>query len=113
MLLRAMVRFLLPALVVTGAAVPAAPLITEFAANSLGAIADEDAALQDWIEIHNPDPIPAALNGWYLTDNAASLTKWRFPAVTLAPGDFLVVFASGKDRRVAGQPLHTNFFFFF
>jgi hypothetical protein len=92
-----------------GTVAPAAPLITEFAANSLGAIADEDAALQDWIEIHNPDPTPAALNGWYLTDNVASRTKWRFPAVTLAPGDFLVIFASGKDRRVAGQPLHTNF----
>ncbi len=87
----------------------AAPLITEFAANSLAAVLDEDATLQDWIEIHNPDPTPAALDGWYLTDNAASRTKWRFPAVTLAPGDFLVVFASGKDRRVAGQPLHANF----
>ncbi|MFO1524323.1 MAG: lamin tail domain-containing protein, partial [Kiritimatiellia bacterium] len=102
---------LLPVAALLMAGLPArpAPLITEFAANSMGAIPDEDAAPQDWIEIHNPDAAPAALNGWYLTDNASNRTKWRFPAVTLAPGEFLVVFASGKDRRVPGLPLHANF----
>ena len=45
-----------------------------------------------------------------LTDSAGTLQKWLFPAgVTLQPGEFLVVFASGKDRAVAGQELHTNF----
>ena len=32
-----------------------------------------------------------------------------FPSTNLAGGEFLVVFASGKDRRVSGKPLHTNF----
>src|SRR5439155_23661552 len=44
-----------------------------------------------------------------LTDDANDLTKWRFPATNLDAGGFLVVFASGKDRRVAGAPLHTRF----
>ena len=53
--------------------------------------------------------IAAAVNldGWSLTDTAGNLTKWRFPATNLATGASLVVFASGKDRRVPGATLHT------
>ncbi|MFC1601797.1 LamG-like jellyroll fold domain-containing protein, partial [Candidatus Sumerlaeota bacterium] len=32
-----------------------------------------------------------------------------FPAVTLAAGEHLVVFASGKNRAIAGSELHTDF----
>src|SRR5439155_7818447 len=32
-----------------------------------------------------------------------------FPATNLPPNSFMVIFASGKDRRIAGAPLHTNF----
>src|SRR6185436_11680752 len=42
-------------------------------------------------------------------DNANNLTKWRFPATNLAGGGFLVVFASGNDRRIPGARLHTDF----
>ena len=35
--------------------------------------------------------------------------KWQFPEVSLAPGGYLVVFASGKDRRDPAGQLHTNF----
>lgn len=49
------------------------------------------------------------LDGWYLTDNAGNLTKWRFPATNLAGGSFMIVFASAKDRRVPGSRLHTSF----
>lgn len=85
------------------------PVITEFAASNQSGLQDEDGDRPDWVEIHNPDPTPAVLTNWYLTDNAGTKTKWRFPVTTIAPGGYLVVFASGKDRRVPGQPLHTNF----
>ena len=85
------------------------PVISEFVADNETGLRDDDNTVQDWIEIHNPSTSPFSLNGWYLTDNATNLTKWRFPAVTLAPGDFMVVFASNKDRRIPGAALHTNF----
>ena len=85
------------------------PLITEFMADNDTTLDDEDGEFSDWIEVHNPDATPVDLTGWCLTDNAANLGKWPFPAVTLQPGGFLVVFASGKDRRVPGSELHTNF----
>ena len=85
------------------------PVISELMADNKSTISDEDSAFSDWVEIHNPTSAPIPLDGWYLTDKAANPTQWRFPAVTLAPGGFLVVWASGKNRSVAGAPLHTNF----
>ena len=85
------------------------PVISEFMAVNGDTLADQDGAYSDWIEIHNPTAGAVNLDGYYLTDDAASLTKWRLPAVALPSGGNLVVFASGKDRAVAGQQLHTNF----
>ena len=87
----------------------AAPLITEFMADNETVLADEDGDYSDWIEIHNPGGTSIELEGWHLTDNDGNLDKWAFPSVTLEPGGFLVVFASGKDRSVPGSELHTNF----
>ena len=53
--------------------------------------------------------MPINLAGWHLTDDAADLDKWTLPATNIPAGGYLVVFASGKDRAVAGQELHTNF----
>ena len=88
---------------------PGEPLITEFMAVNEGTRIDEDSNYPDWIEICNPTAEPAPLRGYYLTDDMEDLTKWRFPNVTLAPGEYLVVFASGLDRRIPGRELHTNF----
>jgi hypothetical protein len=89
---------------------PATPVITEFLASNQTGLVDADGDHPDWIEIHNPDGVAVDLGGYHLTDNAAQLTRWTFPSgVVIQPGGYLVVFASGKDRAVAGSPLHTNF----
>ncbi|WP_197528396.1 lamin tail domain-containing protein [Aeoliella mucimassa] len=88
----------------------AQPIITEFLASNSDVLDDEDGDSSDWIELYNAGDMPLDLNGWYLTDDAGDLTQWSFPAVTLGAGDYLVVFASGKDRADAdGTELHTNF----
>src|SRR2546427_6820180 len=86
-----------------------APLMIEFMAANVSVLADEDGEFSDWIEIHNPDSSPISLAGYHLTDNATNLDKWTFPAVSLNPGAYLVVFASGKDRVNPAGRLHTNF----
>lgn len=85
------------------------PRITEFMAANSGAVLDEDGESSDWIEILNPGPGAINLAGWRLTDDPANLALWTFPATNLAPGQYLVVFASGKNRAVAGARLHSNF----
>ncbi|HXJ60251.1 MAG TPA: lamin tail domain-containing protein, partial [Verrucomicrobiae bacterium] len=84
-------------------------LISEFMAVNENGLKDEDRARSDWIELYNSGTQAVNLGGWYLTDNRDSLTKWRFPLTPLAPGKFLIVFASDKNRAVAGRELHTNF----
>ncbi|MBN2508316.1 MAG: CotH kinase family protein [Verrucomicrobia bacterium] len=81
--------------------------ISEFVAVNVGGLRDEDRETSDWVEIYNGGSTHAALDGWHLTDDPTNMTKWRFPAATLLPGQFLVVFASGKDRDAAEW--HTNF----
>jgi hypothetical protein len=49
------------------------------------------------------------LEGWSLTSSLKKNRGWSFPSTNLAPGSHLLVWASGKDRRVPGAPLHTNF----
>ena len=84
-------------------------LITEFMAANKGVLADEDGAYSDWIEIHNPTDAPVSLDGWYLTDDSAALTKWQFPSVSIDAGGYLTVFASDKNRTDPAGTLHTNF----
>ncbi|PYM14012.1 MAG: hypothetical protein DME18_07715, partial [Verrucomicrobia bacterium] len=85
----------------------AQPVISEFMAAGNRVIADEDGDYPDWIEIHNPGTNAFNLIGWFLTDNATNLSKWRFPSVNLAANGNLVVFASGKDRTA--PRLHASF----
>jgi hypothetical protein len=97
------------ALWLAAVAAPAAPVISEFLASNRTGLSDQDGDRSDWIELHNPDPTPVDLEGWFLTDHAGNRTKWRLPGVSIPAGGFLVIFASSKDRRDPSGELHTNF----
>lgn len=84
-------------------------MISEIVADNSGTtLSDQDGFPADWIEIQNPGAA-ASINGYYLTDDPLNLTKWRLPDVTIGANGFLVVFATGKNRAVAGSELHANF----
>ncbi|WP_378015830.1 InlB B-repeat-containing protein [Adhaeribacter terreus] len=72
-------------------------------------ITDEDGAYSDWIELVNYGTTPIDLQGFGLTDLSSTPFKWVFPAKVMAPGEFLLVWASSKDRTDPSLPLHTNF----
>lgn len=84
-------------------------LITEFMAVNSNNIVDEDGEHSDWLEIYNNTDADIDLDGWYLTDDATVLNKWKFPSNTLQKGSYLVVFASDKNRIDPAKNLHTNF----
>lgn len=85
-------------------------ILTEFGASNSAVIQDQDGDYSDWIELHNAGAMDADLGGWYLSDSASNKVKWKIPVPTVVPaGGFLIVFASDKNRAVAGQELHTNF----
>ena len=83
--------------------------VSEFCARNDSILEDEDNETSDWIEIYNGKETAVDLEGYYLSDNTEDLTKWEFPSVTIAPYQYLVVFASGKNRRTPQSELHANF----
>ncbi len=85
-------------------------VITEFMAANGQILIDEDREYPDWIEIYNAGAA-VDLRGWALTDSTNTLAKWVFPSTNLGAGQFLVVFASGKNRTNTNTPwrLHTSF----
>ncbi len=79
--------------------VPAARLvINELQPSNAEVLVDEDGDSVDWIELHNPGGEAVDLGGWLLSDDPEP-GDWRFPPIRLDPGGFLLVYASGKDRR--------------
>src|SRR5262245_28281135 len=88
----------------------AGPLfISEVMASNTRTIKDEDGDYSDWIEIYNASRQSIDLFDWRLTDEPNDPGKWHFPSTNLGPGQALLVFASDKNRRTPGAPLHTNF----
>ncbi|HAB15609.1 MAG TPA: hypothetical protein DCE44_04070, partial [Verrucomicrobiales bacterium] len=96
-------------LLIPALALPADVVVSEFLASNKGGLADGYQDTPDWIELQNTGSEPVNLAGWHLTDNLAELGKWTFPNETLAPGAFLVVFASGRNERDPAGNLHTSF----
>ena len=84
-------------------------VISEFMAANTSFLQDEEGQYSDWIELYNAGTNAVSLDRWCLTDAAGTLAKWRFPAVTMASHQYLVVFASGNNRTNATGTLHTNF----
>jgi hypothetical protein len=104
-------KFLSAFLLITLTSLPAFAQvhITEFMASNTQTLTDQDGDSSDWIELQNPSSNSVSLLNWALTDSSGNPGKWRFPSTNMPPKSFLIVFASGKDRAVAGQELHTNF----
>ncbi len=90
-------------------ALAADPVITEFMASNSSTLLDGNGVASDWIEIFNKGDSAVDLAGYSLTDDRLDLDKWSFPSVTLNPGAYLVVFASGNSTPDPGGSLHTNF----
>jgi len=84
-------------------------VISEFMAINATLLEDEDGDFSDWIELHNRSTEAVDLEGWFLTDDEDKTRKWRFPAVSIKADEYVIVFASGKDRNDPNGCLHTNF----
>ena len=83
-------------------------IISEIMAAGQNVVSDEDGEYPDWIELQNMGAVAVNLANWSLTDNAALPQKWKFTSASIPAGEFLVVFASGKNRA-SGDTLHTSF----
>lgn len=84
--------------------------ITEIMANNTYTYKDDYEEYSDYIEIYNGYKTKINLLGYYLSDSEYETSKWQFPNITINPGEYLIVFASGKDGcDLTTKICHTNF----
>ncbi|MCO8120624.1 lamin tail domain-containing protein [Stieleria sp. TO1_6] len=86
------------------------PVITEFVASNSSGLKDGYGEDSDWIEIRNDGDAAVDLAGYHLTDDPNDLNQWEFATSrVLAPGEYLVVFASSRGLIDPAGNEHTNF----
>jgi len=78
--------------------------INEVMPSNATTVADEDGDNSDWIELYNADTSIISLKNFGLSDDESALFKWTFPKIFIAPHQFLLIFASGKNIRTI--PIH-------
>lgn len=71
--------------------------ISEMMGLNTATVAGPGGDYPDWVEIRNGGSAAVSLAGWGLSDNANNPAKWVFPDITLEPGEYLVVWATGND----------------
>ena len=59
---------------------------------------DEDGDNSDWVELYNPTTSAIDLKDFSISDDVANPQQWLFPAETIGPKSYLLVWCSGKDR---------------
>ncbi len=87
-------------------------VINEFMALNNSTIKNSLGKYEDWIELYNPNVSSVSLRGWYLTDDAGNLKKWKFPthAASSIPGKgYLLVWADENANSMIGDELHASF----
>ena len=88
---------------------PAQIAINEVMASNSSTISDEDGEFKDWIELHNYSDQDIYLLGYGLSDDYNNPFAWVFPDLVLEAGQYLLIWASGKNRLDPTGELHTNF----
>jgi len=78
-------------------------ILSEVSPTNYYQLADEDDDYPDWIEIFNVGPSAQNLVGLSLSDNED--LKWTFPDHSLAAGERVLVYASGKNRGGLSQSI--------
>lgn len=81
--------------------------ITEVMFSNRTSIRDSYGCFSDWIEFENKGTEACSLEGFWLSDSGDERMKWRFPDVSVAPGERLIVFCS--ERESTENELHTGF----
>lgn len=83
---------------VIGGQTSAQLVINEISASNSSVIFDEDGDSPDWIEIQNISDTAVQLSNFSISDDPEELDKFVLPDYLLQPGEFILLFASDKNR---------------
>ncbi len=85
---------------------PIGLVLNELMSDNQSTITDEFGDHDDWIEISNNGNAPIDLSGLGLTDHFEGFDDFIFPDTSLAPGQYLIVWA---DKEIVQGDLHAPF----
>ncbi len=84
--------------------------ISEVLASNYSITTDDDGVYSDYIEIYNGYNRSINLGNYYLSDSEYNTDKWKFPDIEIKPKEYLIIYASGKDKcNLEERICHTNF----
>ena len=78
-------------------------LITEAVTYTSGMATPYGRSSYDWVEILNMSGEPINMEGYWLSDKPGRPRLWRFPSVTVNPGEYMLVFCSGLTEPPKGS----------
>jgi hypothetical protein len=81
-------------------------VLNELMSSNQSTVSDEFNEFDDWIEIYNGAPGEVNLNGYVLSDNNSSQTKWQFPNSSISEGSHHLIWA---DKEIEQGDWHANF----
>lgn len=76
--------------------------ISEFG-GSTGSVAS------DWVELHNSTGSAVSLAGYGISNNPKNPAKWVFPDISIEPGEYLLLYATGSSDKAQKKNLKLNF----
>ncbi len=71
--------------------------INEVMSSNSHTLVDEALGTPDWIELYNASASTINLENYGLSDNLKEPHKWTFPAVSIGPGEYMLVYACKQD----------------
>ncbi len=78
--------------------------INEFMASNLSTVTDINGEYSDWIELYNSTDNEVNLSGFGISDDLNRPNKFVIPeGVTIAPGEYLLIFCSGNEGVLTGD----------
>ena len=84
-------------------------VINEIIIDNDSALPDFEGDYDDIIEIMNISGSDVSTSGYFISDSADDRLRCALPDKTLAPGECLLVFASGKDMTAESGEFHADF----
>ncbi len=82
--------------------------ITEVMPRNTSTLAASDSRFYPWAEIKNISDKEVLLSDYYLSDSVGEPSKFRLPGMTVAPGEYILVFFSGSDDSTSDE-IHASF----
>lgn len=73
------------------------------------ALMDESGEYPDWIELTNTGSSPIDVEGFIIAKETDTTRQFVFPDMTLAPGEYVVIFCDNTLANTAGGEFHAPF----